>query len=563
MALDPVITLASAIYRSPGVYALLLGSGISRSAGVPTGWEVVTKLLEQLAALEGDTPVDVFEWYRERGGEPDYSKLLEELAPSAGDRQRLLQPYFEPTEDERSRAEKQPTAAHRAIARLVSGGWIRVIVTTNFDRLLEQALAEEGVQPVVIADAAAAAGVAPLAHTDCTVIKLHGDYRNPDIRNTVAELDSYEPATDRLLDRVFDDYGLLVCGWSGDWDPALRAAILRAPNRRFTTFWAHRGLLSDRASELVEHRAAMGVAVDGADELFTSVESKVQTLGEMQREPLSIELAVAEVKRFLPDPTLRIRLHDLLMDEVTRLGSLRDLPMSVAGGSFDPILSRMSELERECQTILPMLTTLAYFADREDHDELIVEVLTRLVALERLRDGTVVLLDLQRYPAMLALYVAGVAGIAQDRLLAVERFLQRTIGLPGDESPAAVALSSWQVMSHEDCNELFERERGTTMQQPRSEYLHQVLREPLRFVLPDDEQYDRCFDEWEVLIGAAAALDRGRGPLGRFIHSRRREPFPQEVLARRRPLLEALAPEGTSLDEVVNSYLEQSRRAAF
>lgn len=562
MTLDPVIPLASAIYRSPGVYALLLGSGISRSAGVPTGWEVVARLLEQLAALEDAAPTDVFEWYRDRGGEPDYSKLLEELAPSAGDRQRLLQPYFEPTEEERSRGGKQPTAAHRAIARLVSGGWIRVIVTTNFDRLLEQALAEEGVQPVVIADAAAAAGAAPLAHTDCTVIKLHGDYRNPDIRNTVAELESYEPATDRLLDRVFDDYGLLVCGWSGDWDPALRAAILRAPNRRFATFWAHRGALSERASELAEHRAAVGVAVDGADELFTTVESKVQTLGEMQREPLSIELAVAEVKRFLPDPSLRIRLHDLLMDEVTRLGSLRDLPMSAADRSFDPILSRMTELERECQTVLPMVATLAYFADREEHDELIVEVLTRLVGLERFQGGTTLLLELQRYPAMLALYVAGVAGIARGRLLALEHFLRRTVGRPGDESPAVVALSSWQVMSHDACNELFERERGTKMKQPRSEYLHRALREPLRFVLPDDDQYDRCFDEWEVVIGAAAALHRGRGPLGRFTYSRR-EPFPQETLARRRELLEALAPEGTDIDDVVNGHVEQSRQAAF
>lgn len=562
MPIDPLLTLASAIYRSPGVYALLLGSGISRSAGVPTGWEVVTKLLEQLAALERAAPSDVFEWYRERGGEPDYSKLLEELAPSAGDRQRLLQPHFEATEDERSRGVKQPTAAHKAIARLVSGGWIRVIVTTNFDRLLEQALAEEGVQPVVIADAAAAAGAAPLAHTDCTVIKLHGDYRNPDIRNTVAELEAYEPATDRLLDRVFDDYGLLVCGWSGDWDPALRAAILRAPNRRFTTFWAHRGPLSERASELAEHRAAVRVAVDGADELFTNVESKVQTLGEMQREPLSIELAVAEVKRYLPDPTLRIRLHDLLMDEVTRLSSLRDLPMSAAGHSLGPVLSRMSELERECQTVLPMLVTLAYFADREEHDELIVEVLTRLVGLERLQGGTVVLLDLQRYPAMLALYVAGVAGIARGRLLAVKQSLWRTIGRPGDESPAAVALSSWHVMSHEACEELFERERGTKMKQPRSEYLHRALREPLRFVLPDDDQYDRCFDEWEVLIGAAAALHRGRGPLGRFTYSRR-EPFPQEVLARHRSLLEALAPADTSVDEAVNRYVDQTRQAAF
>jgi len=67
----------SAIFGSPGVCALLLGSSISRSDGVPTGWEVVTRLLEQLATLEDASPDDVFEWYRQRGDEPDYSRLLE------------------------------------------------------------------------------------------------------------------------------------------------------------------------------------------------------------------------------------------------------------------------------------------------------------------------------------------------------------------------------------------------------------------------------------------------------------------------------------------------------
>ena len=67
----------SAIFGSPGLCALLLGSSISRSDGVPTGWEVVTRLLEQLATLEDASPDDVFEWYRQRGDEPDYSRLLE------------------------------------------------------------------------------------------------------------------------------------------------------------------------------------------------------------------------------------------------------------------------------------------------------------------------------------------------------------------------------------------------------------------------------------------------------------------------------------------------------
>jgi hypothetical protein len=59
-----------------------------------------------------------------------------------------------------------------------------------------------------------------------------------------AELAGYESDLDRLLDRVFDEYGLVVCGWSADWDITLKAAIDRAPSRRFPMYWTSRGVPS-------------------------------------------------------------------------------------------------------------------------------------------------------------------------------------------------------------------------------------------------------------------------------------------------------------------------------
>ena len=37
---DTITKLAFTIHSSPGIYALLLGSGISRDAGIPTGWMI-------------------------------------------------------------------------------------------------------------------------------------------------------------------------------------------------------------------------------------------------------------------------------------------------------------------------------------------------------------------------------------------------------------------------------------------------------------------------------------------------------------------------------------------
>ena len=227
MNVDPLVPLALGIHSGPGMFALLLGSGISESAEVPTGWEVVEDLARKLAAVQGEgTGGDPVGWYRSRaGGDPKYSELVEQLAPSPEERVRLLKGYFEPSEEDREEGRKVPSPAHRAVASLVAEGFVKVVVTTNFDQLLEQAIREAGATPAVIASPASARSAMPLAHSGPTVIKVNGDYLSPDFKNTVQELESYEPAMDRLLDEVFDQYGLVVCGWSAKWDKALRFGL--------------------------------------------------------------------------------------------------------------------------------------------------------------------------------------------------------------------------------------------------------------------------------------------------------------------------------------------------
>lgn len=123
------------------------------------------------------------------------------------------------------RASSSPARRTRAIAELVKRGFVRVILTTNFDRLTEQALEAAGVSPQDIARPEAINGMAPLAHSPATVIKLHGDYKDLGSRNTPGELGEYPTEWTRLLDQVFDEYGLLISGWSADWDNALVAAL--------------------------------------------------------------------------------------------------------------------------------------------------------------------------------------------------------------------------------------------------------------------------------------------------------------------------------------------------
>ncbi|GAJ19676.1 unnamed protein product, partial [marine sediment metagenome] len=83
---DIIIKLAFTMYSSPGVYVLLLGSGISRDAGILTGWEVTLDLIRKIAATEKEKPKDFEKWYQERYQEsPDYTKLLKKLTITATD----------------------------------------------------------------------------------------------------------------------------------------------------------------------------------------------------------------------------------------------------------------------------------------------------------------------------------------------------------------------------------------------------------------------------------------------------------------------------------------------
>ena len=269
--IDPVHSLVFSIQANPGVYAVLVGSGVSRAAKIPTGWDITLDLLRKLAQLYDETcEPDPELWYRKKFERAaDYSDLLDELAKTPAERQQLLRGYWEPNDREREEGEKQPTAAHRAIAALAAEGFIRVILTPNFDRLVETALSDKGVVPTILSSPDQVQGALPLIHTRCCVFKVHGDYLDTRIRNTPPELDGYPPEFDQLLDRIFDEFGLIVCGWSAEWDGALREAIYRAPSRRFTTYWAARGKPGDEAQRLISHRGAQVIRIENADSFFS------------------------------------------------------------------------------------------------------------------------------------------------------------------------------------------------------------------------------------------------------------------------------------------------------
>jgi hypothetical protein len=520
-AFDPSLSVALALHATPGGYALLLGSGMSRTAGIPTGWEVVQDLIRRVATLESAAGVaqgivDPADWFRDRFGmEPSYSILLRQLARTPTERRELLRSYFEPTPDEREQGLKRPTAAHRAVARLMASGVVRVAITTNFDQLLETAIRDEGIVPAIISTVDAVRGMMPLHLSPATVIKLHGDYLDTRILNTPEELASYPSPLKRLLERVLDEYGLLVVGWSAAWDDALRAAITACPTRRFTTFWAARGPILEEARALIEHRGAQLVAIESADAFFASVEEKVAALKDLdQPHPLSTALAVTTLKQYLPVPKHRIRVHDLLYEEVERvIARVRNAMPTEAPSTWLEVVAVLPKLETVATTITTLMATAAFWSE-EQHRGIIVGAIERLAnaspSIGQRVGATGTLENLYLFPAQLAWYAAGICATATgspgEALLADLLLLPHIpIDSGRNYEPPYYSLSAADIL--EGAGQSFLPGLANRLT-PYSDFLFTHLREPLRHVLPDDGRYRASFDRLEYLISLLYAERR-------------------------------------------------------
>ena len=502
--IDPIQSLAFSIQANPGVYAVLVGSGVSRAANVLTGWGITVDLIHQLMLLDKEeNDLDPISWYQQKfDKEPDYSDLLDALAKTPAERQQLLRPYFEPDDAEHEEGAKEPTVAHRAIAALAVQGFLKVIVTTNFDRLMETALEDAGIEGLtVISSPDQIRGALPLIHTRCCVFKVHGDYLDTRIRNTPDELGEYPREFDELLDRIFDEFGLIVCGWSGEWDGALRSAILRAPSRRFTTYWAVRSKPDDRAQQLISHRRAQTIPIADADTFFQTVREHVESIEKFSRpHPLSTEAAIASLKRYLPESRHRIQLSELIRDTVEKVVEMTSGEAFAVEGvhlTRESVTERVHRYEIACETLLPMALIGGYWAEKE-HYPIWQQALQRLGS-RRHSGGTVIWLNLQQYPATLLLYALGLGAVSNNRL----QFLKHILTSPvhndlREDVPAVETLTPFRLVDRDAMKRLLAG--MDNRHAPLNDRIHETLHPYAERIIPDNNRYTLVFDKLEILM---------------------------------------------------------------
>lgn len=520
--LPPFEALALSLHHSPGTQALLVGSGLSRAAGIPTGWEITLDLVRRLGALDGVSEHPNWEaWFHEKHGkEPNYSEILDTLDSTPAGRRAILHDFIEKTEDGEPR---RPTEAHHAIARLVKAGAVRVIITTNFDRLIENALRDAGIEPTVIASDDAIKGATPLVHAGCTVIKVHGDYLDARIKNTDAELEGYSAPMNGLLDQVFDNFGLVVVGWSGDWDTALRSAILRTPTRRYPFYWAARGDVGGLAQDLLDQRGGRSFPIADADSFFSRLENTIESLRQASRpHPQRIATAIALAKRYCRDDKFAMEWAEFLHAEVEKIRAY------VTGPEYPKVQPTTDSLNEIVNSFMARTETLRraclicgkWGTNRSNQS--VIQALQELSFDNESKSGYSYYVSLREFAASICFLWNSVGLMANnDWQLMKSLFLAeikrdgKLVPLVSVLHPASYASVEWKFFTNL-------KNRATAV----SDYLFEKLKIDSKDISVSETRADDLFDQVELFVSLECHHQRPRveaagiwlrTPYGRFL----------------------------------------------
>lgn len=209
--------------------AWLLGAGASAQSGVPTAGQLIDRLLTELYARENDMTVYEVEarpdWlrlvhaaYDGRNGLPPlaatamYSAVFDRVFADRDIRARWLEDMLDG---------RRPHFGHHALAAMMAAGVAPLVVTTNFDSLIEDAydslratlevlrLTTLAPQSSSNTDYAFATDKSPL------LMKIHGDLGTVTPMNTIKELAVGDEALRGGVRSKLSRFGLVVVGYSG------------------------------------------------------------------------------------------------------------------------------------------------------------------------------------------------------------------------------------------------------------------------------------------------------------------------------------------------------------
>lgn len=253
-------------------FALFLGAGCSVTSGIPAAGTLVKdrwipRLRDYRAPHRKDLDAwakEVIEGYDSESPARSYGSLIDKLFLTPEDRQREIADLCEG---------RTPAFGYAVLAQLValSAGGFNVVLTTNFDDLLADALyLYTDARPLIIHHESLAAYIRP-TRTRPLLIKLHGDHRlSP--RNTVLETQTLAEEFQRHAAMVLHDRGIIFMGYGGA-DLGILKMLNSLPSEAlpFGAYWVHPEEPHGQVREWLAHRQGVWVRSGWFDEVMLLV----------------------------------------------------------------------------------------------------------------------------------------------------------------------------------------------------------------------------------------------------------------------------------------------------
>ncbi|PDP41515.1 tetratricopeptide repeat protein [Porphyromonas gingivalis] len=206
-------------------FCFLIGAGASMSSGIPSGADLARKWIQE---IEEDCGKDDFaKWKNKVGISEDnvgefypqiYEKRFGHIPESGYD---CIRHYMEG---------KEPSLGYLILANIMVREKHNVVITTNFDNLLEDAIRTYTKEKPFIAGHEALAGYVPKRSDRPIILKVHRDlFFHPfsDREHT----GTIQKAWEDILDRFLSDYFLIVLGYGGN-DESLMDYFTSLNNRK-------------------------------------------------------------------------------------------------------------------------------------------------------------------------------------------------------------------------------------------------------------------------------------------------------------------------------------------
>lgn len=245
-------------------------------------------------------------------------------------------------------------------------------------------------------------------------------------------------------------------------------------------------------------------------------------------EDLSVEttsIKINKVKSLLASDSSSIELHDYIIGELRRFLSATSDDNFKVQGQFtqDEFLERISRYEQICNDLTMLTACMAYWA-KPSHKSILQKVLARCTDRLESQSGLPVWINLRWYPLIVGLYCSGIAAVEGKRYdslanifytqVSYSKYQQRDVFFV-----EAIANGILELIRNDVFNKLPGHEKNYV---PMSEYLFKTLQPKLDDILFIGKNYERSFDEFEVLFALTVADIKTHndedmwGPIGRF-----------------------------------------------